>query len=314
MRITSNSLAESFLGQLSSLETEQEQLQGQAASGLQFTQLSDNPTGMLDVLNLQDQSNQNAQYQQNITALQQTATSSYSALEGLQTVAQQANELATLASSGTNSSAQFTTYAAQVTQLIQQAVTLMNSQNQGQYLFGGTETNQPPFVMTTDANGNVTAVTYQGNSSVPSVEIAPGDTVSAQVPGSNTSGTGPTGVITDSRNGADFFNHLITLQNDLLAGNTSAIESTDAPALTKDEDNIALQVGTNGVIQSQLNDASSVASTKSTSLDTMMSQDDSADLAQTMTKLNQAQNSFQAALESGATFFNQENSLLYYLA
>ncbi len=44
----------------------------------------------------------------------------------------------------------------------------MNSQNaQGEYLFGGTQNSQPPFVATTDASGNVTAVTYQGNDSVP---------------------------------------------------------------------------------------------------------------------------------------------------
>ena len=205
------------------------------------------------------------------------------------------------------------TYATEVTQLIQQGVQLMNSQGQGGYLFGGTKTSQPPFVATTDANGNVTSVTYQGNASVPSAEIARGDTVSVQVPGANTTGTGPTGLITDSRNGADFFNHLIALQNDLQSGNTTAIASTDLPALTKDEDNITTQIGTNGVVQSQLTTADSVAATQSTSLQQSISQSSDVDLAQTITQLSAAQNAYQAALQSGASMFNQTQSLLEYL-
>lgn len=313
LRVTSNSFADTYVNQLSSLEAEEQQLEDQAASGLQFTQLSDNPAGMDQVLNLQDQSSQNSQFEQNITALQQTSTASYSAMQGLQSVAQQASEIATLASNGTDSAQQLSTYATQVSQLIQQAVGLMNSQNGGQYLFGGTVASQPPYVMTTNANGTVTSVTYQGNSSVPSIEISPGNAIAVQVPGANTTGSGPTGLITDSRTGADFFNHLISLQNNLLAGNTSAIGSSDVPALAKDEDNIELQVSTNGVIQSQLNDASSLATSQSTSLDQLMSQDDSTDLATTMTQLSQTQNAFQAALESGAMLFQQNNSLLYYL-
>ncbi len=74
----------------------------------------------------------------------------------------------------------------------------------------------------------------------PAAEVAPGYSLSVQVPGANTSGTGPAGVITDSRTGADFFNHLIALRNDLQAGNTQAIASTDQAALAKDEDNITV--------------------------------------------------------------------------
>jgi flagellar hook-associated protein 3 FlgL len=312
MRVTFNTMADSLATQMAGLTAQQATLQNQVASGLQFTQLSDNPSGMRTVLNLQTESSQNAQYLKNITALQQTATSSYGAMQQLQTLATRAAEITTLASD-TAGPTQLNTYAAEVTQLIQQGVQLMNSQSGGEYLFGGTANTQPPYVATTDADGNVTAVTYQGNSSVSSAEIAPGHTVSAQVPGSNTTGSGAGGLITDSRSGADFFNHLIALQNDLQAGNTAAISATDAPALAKDEDNIVAQIGDNGAIQSQLSDASSMATTQSTSLTNMISQDADADLAQTMTKLTAAQNAYQAALESGASLLNQNQSLLYYL-
>jgi flagellar hook-associated protein 3 FlgL len=312
MRVSSSTLSDNFINEVSNLEGEQTQLQSEVASGLSYTQLSDNPTGMLAVLDLQDQSNENTQYQQNITTLQQTATSSYSAIQQLETIANNASTIAT--ESSTASSEELTTYASQVSNLIQQALNVANTTNGGQYIFGGTVTNTAPYVATTDASGNVTAVTYQGNTSVPSVEIASGTTVSVQVPGSNTTGTGANGLITDSRTGADFFNHLIALQNDLLSGNTSTIASTDVKNLVKDQDNFSLQAGLNGVAQSQLTDVSDASSTQATELDKTMSEDDSADLATTMTKLSQATNAFQAALESGATLFNENQSLLYYLA
>ncbi len=313
MRISTNMLSEALTTQLTDLTSQMATLQNQASTGLEFTQLDQNPTGMESVLNLQDQDSESSQFAQNITALQQMATSSYSAMNGLQTLVQQAGEIATEAD-GTTSSQQFGMYATQITQIIQQAAHLMNTQNEnGEYIFGGTVNNQPPYVVTTNAAGNVTAVTYQGNSSVSSVEIAPGETVSAQVPGSNTSGTGPGGLITDSRSGADFFNHLITLQNDLQAGNVTAIASNDIPALAKDEDNITTQVSTNGIVQSQLNVASSMASAKSASIGTMITQDAGADMATTATQLSAVENAFQAALQTGASLLNENQSLLYYL-
>jgi len=263
-------------------------------------------------LNLQVSGSQVAQYQQNITNLQQQATSSYDAMNGLKTISARAGEIATLAD-GTKSPQELQTYATEVTQLIQQAAQLMNSQYQGNYLFGGTRTDQPPFVVATDANGNVTSVTYQGNDSVPSAEIAAGSTLSVQVPGANTSSTGPTGLITDSRNGADFFNHLIALQNHLQAGDTTTIQSTDNAALAKDEDNITLQIGHNGVVQSQLDAASTVASAQASSLTQMVSQDADANMAETLTQLSATQTAFQAALQSGASLLNQNQSLLYYI-
>jgi len=295
------------------LNTQQNELQKQVATGLRFSQLDDDPSGMGAVLNLQAQNSQTAQYQQNITSLQAVATSSYNAMQTLDTISQRASEIATLAD-GTASPQQLQTYATEVTQLIQQGVQAMNSQDQGQYLFGGTLDNQPPFVATTDASGNVTAVTYQGNSSVASVEIAPGNTVSAQTVGANTSGSGPEGLITDSRNGADFFNHLIALQSHLLAGNTTAISSTDSAALAKDQDNITLQVGMNGVIQSHLAAASAVATAQANSTNNLISQDAGADPAQTMTELSAAQSAYQAAVQSGASLLNENLSLAYYLA
>jgi flagellar hook-associated protein 3 FlgL len=246
------------------------------------------------VLNLQTDSAANAAYQSNITQLQNTATTSAAAMNSLQTLVSQVNEIATEASNGTNSSTQLSDYATQVQDLIQEAVQLGNTQDaDGNYIFSGTASKTKPFVVTT-TNGNITAVAYKGGTEVAESDIGPNTTVSAQVLGS-----GADGLFTNTSTGADLFNHMLALQADLTSGNTSAIASTDAPALNTDEDNVVSQISANGVMQSALTAAGNIASAQSTNLTTQISGATNADMATTLTELEQTQTAYEAALESG---------------
>lgn len=306
MRVAQTTFGTTFLTQLSQLEQRQQTLQTEAATGQLFSLPEQNPSAMSQVLNLQTDVNANTQYQNNIAQLQQTASAVSAAISGtngLKAISDRASEIATLAD-GTASPTQLQAYATEVGQMIQQALQIANTQDQGNYIFGGTATGAPPFTATTDSSGNVTAVAYQGNTDTAEAEIAPGATVSASVPGANTTGSGSRGLFSDSSSGADFFNHLISLQKDLQSGNTAAISSTDAPQLAKDGDNILYQITANGVLQSRLQSAGAQASQQNLSFDTEISQKTSADIAKTMTEFTQTQTAYQAALESGSAVLN----------
>ena len=299
MRVGTNAYVNTLIGQVDQLSSQMNSLEGEVSTGLSVQSPSDNPEAMETTLeDLASQSTLN-QYSSNITTLQSQANSVYSALDSLQTIVSQAQSIATEAGSVTASKTDLSDYASQITSLIQQAASLMNSQDPstGQYLFGGTASGQQPFTVTTNASGDVTAVTYSGNSSVNQVQVGSNTSVSVEVPGVNNTGTGPQGVITDSRSGADLFNHLISLQNDLLSGDTSAISSTDVANLQKDEDNVTYQVAYNGNVQTQLDTASSFASTQSTALNTSISNASSADAVDATVKLTQTQDAYEAALE-----------------
>jgi flagellar hook-associated protein 3 FlgL len=300
MRVTNSAFSDNFSNEIQQLEQQQGKLQGEASSGLSVTSPEDNPSVMAQVLNLQTDSAANASYQSNITQLQSTATISATAMTSLQTIVSQVNTLATQASNGTNSPTQIADYATQVESLIQQAVELGNTQDaNGNYIFSGTATSTQPFTTTTDANGNITSVTYNGNTSVASSEIGPSTSVSAQIPGQNDTNSGPEGLFYDQRAGTNLFGDMITLQQNLASGNTSTIASTSIPALTKDDDNIVGQIGSNAAMQSALSVAGNIATAQSTNLTTQISGETSADLAQTLTQLSQTQTAYQAALESG---------------
>ncbi len=310
MRVTANTFPNSLVDQLNLLASRQYRLQNQAATGQRIQTPDDDPAAMRRVMNLQTESQSLTQYQSNIAALQEQAGASFDAMNALKKISDRAGEIATLAD-GTKSPQELQTYATEVTQLIQQAVQLANSQSQGSYLFGGTLTNQPPFTLSTDGNGAVTGVTYQGNTTITEVEIEQDSTFSALSPGANTTGSGPRGLISDSRTGADFFNHLIALQNHLQAGDTATIAAADRPALSKDEDNLIYHLSNNGALQSRLDAASTIASSRASAVNGLVSNEADADMAQTLVRLNQTQTAYQAAIQSAASIMT--TSLLDYL-
>jgi flagellar hook-associated protein 3 FlgL len=312
MRIAGTTYSDIAVSQLNLLTAQQTQLQNQVSTGQRVRKPEDDPAAMAKGLSLQAENSAAAQFSRNISMLQNRANTVYGALDQLKTISDRASEIATQAD-GTASPAELQSFATEVGQLIQQAVSLANTKDGSQYVFAGTNSGQPAFTTTTDANGNVTGVAYQGNTSVMQTQIADGTTMTVDSPGQNATGTGARGVFSDSRYGADFFNHLISLENHLQSGDTTSISSTDAPALAKDEDNIIYQVSANGVAQSRLTTAASIASNRQTSLQTAFSSLTGADLTQTIVDLTQTQNTYQAALESSSALLKMQQSLLQYL-
>jgi len=317
MRIATHAYTDAMLNQYNLLASKQYTLQNQVSTGLRVQSASDDPVAMRNTLDYAAEKSAQTQYGANITTLQSRADTIYTALQSLQTVSIRVGEIATAAATGTASttasSSDLTNYADEVNTLINRVVTAANTKDPatGQYLFAGTASGSAPFTTTTDASGKVTAVTYHGNGSVNQAEIGSGQTTSVDIPGVSSGAGGARGLITDPVSGADFLNHLISLRDNLLAGNKTAITSTDSVNLLKDENNIAYQVANNGVQQNQLIAAATFATSRSESLDKMISNASSADIMQTMVQLNQAQTSYQAALQSGAKIM--QLSILNYI-
>jgi flagellar hook-associated protein 3 FlgL len=313
MRIATHAYTDSMLSQFSQLAGRQFVLQNQAATGLRVQSPSDDPAAMANTLGLVAKKTADAQYAQNISTLQDRGNLIYNVLQSLQAKSNRAGEIATSAATATASQSDLNGYATEVNNLIEDTVRLGNSKDPsaGQFLFGGTASGSAPFSVTRDASNHITAVTYNGNANSNQSEIGDGTTASVDVPGVNNGATGARGLLTDSQSGADFLNHLISLRNNLSAGNKTAITNTDSVNLKKDENNIAFQVASNGVAQNRLAAAASFMSDSSQSLDKTISNQSGTDLVQTLTRLNQAQNGYQAALQTSAKIM--QLSILNYI-
>jgi flagellar hook-associated protein 3 FlgL len=310
MRVTTNTFPEQLIGQLGRQSYRQSRLQNQAATGQRLTLPEDDPTATRRVIDLQAEAQALGHYRNNAARLKEQAGAEYNAIKALKTISDRANEIAVLGDS-LKSPEQMSIYATEVEQLLQQALQVANTRYGGDFLFAGTRSDRAPFAPVTGPGGQVAAVAYQGNIGATAAEIAQGVTLSVQVPGANATGAGPRGLVADARTGADFFAHLISLRDHLRAGEAAPVTGADAPALRKDEENFILQMADNGALQSRLDSATAIGSLRAQSIDKLISNEADADLAQTLVRLTETQNAYQAALQSGGTILNQ--SLLDYL-
>lgn len=310
MRVPFSAAPNNLIYQLNHLTARQSQLQSEAATGQRLTMPEDDPAAMQRVLTLQVEASATGQNTNNIGLLKEQATASLSAMRAVMKVSDRIGEISTQADD-MKSKEELRFYAVEVEQLIRQSVQAMNIKFRDEYLFSGTQTDAPPFKIVEDGAGQITGVTFQGNTTIPDVRISESEAIGIKVPGANATGSGARGVLVDTRVGADFFGHLVALHQNLLSGNTADIAATDRPALAVDEQNLVLHLGENAAMQSRLNAAEGLASSRKSSLKTLISREADADLAQTMVQLNATQNAYRAALQSGAMLF--QTSLMDFL-
>lgn len=299
MRVSANSFSDTLINQLGNLAVRQARLQSQAATGQRVRLPEDDPVALRRALDLNSEFSSTGQYSRNIARQLELAQASFNGIKSIKTLTDRAGEIATQVDD-LKSPEELQFFAKEVTEMIKQAAHIMNATNRGDSIFGGTIADQPPFVMTLDANNNVTSVVYQGNISLAETEISEGVTLTAQTPGANNTGAGARGLVADSRSGADLFNHLISLQNNLLSGNIAAVAAVDRGNLANDESNILYHISSNGAIQARLEATNALVQERGLAIEGQVSKEVDADLAQTMVKLNQTQTAYQAALQSGA--------------
>ena len=154
-------------------------LQQEASTGLRILQPSDDPPAALQVLSDQAQNNRLGIYQQNISDAQAKLNSSVSTLTQVTNLLTQAKDLAIQGSNSTNTPEAYQAMGAQVGSILNEVIQLANTQQNGQYLYGGTASQSQPF--TTNAAGQVV---YNGSSQSMSEPIGQGQQVQTLYNGS----------------------------------------------------------------------------------------------------------------------------------
>ena len=308
IRVTSGAYADRLISNLGSITARQARYQAQISTGQRVTLPEDDPGAVRRALDLEGERGRVGQFGRNITRLKETATATNTVMRSLSKIATRAGELAVKAN-GIRSTDDLKAYAAEVTQMIQQAVSSANTNLRGESVMAGTLNDKPAYTLTVGTDGRVQSVTYNGNQDTSSLDIAEGQELSASVVGSNATGSGPAGLIEDPRAGANLFNHLIQLQDQLLAG--TAVTAPTTVGLQADADNLLRHIAANGVVQGRLEAAGATVSDRLQSLEGQISGETDADLAKALVRLNETQVSYQAALQTGGKILTM--SLMDYL-
>lgn len=299
MRIATSTLYNNLVSQMQSLDSTQNTLESELSTGLSFTQPSDNPTEMSSVLNLVSESQEEAQYSANANTALQISQASYSGLDQFNTLSNSVDEIAQEGASSTANASQLQEYATQIDSYLQQAVQLGNSQFEGNYLYSGTADDQPPFQTTVGSSGQITAVSYVGNTSQASIPVSSSSRISPTTSGETNQAL------------AGFMNQLIALRDALQNNDSSGIASAQSDLSASGETIIAAAADSSAV-QSAIQSVQSQATSLQQTLNTTISGDSSADVAVTDTQLTQAQTAYQAVLESSARIM--QTTLLNYLS
>jgi len=286
MRVTNNMVTAGIVAQLQQLETQQSTLQTQVSSGLAVTQPSDNPSAFGQVIQEEGQSSQLAQYNANANQALNLTQSSYGGLQSLTSIYDRATQLATDAS-GTLGASANQSYADELNQLIEQAVSTANSQFNGNYLYAGTAVNTAPFTTSTDSNGNITGVTYVGNSTQTSIPLSATSSVATGTTGTTNAGL------------ATMINNMIAVRDAMNSGSAAALDTAQTN-LINDENTLSDAVAQNGAVQLRIQSEQTQGQSSASELSQLISNQTSADLPSTITKLSQAQLAYQAALETSS--------------
>lgn len=298
MRIATSTLFNSMVNQIQNLDSAQNTLQSQLSTGLSFSQPADNPSAMTDVLTLANQSSETGQYAANANTALQLAQASYSGLTQINDLSNTVDQVATEANNGTISTSQLQAYGTQINQYLEEAVQLGNTQFEGNYIYAGTANNAAAFSVTRDAAGDISAVTYNGNSSQAAIAVSSSSSVTPTTSGATNQAM------------ASFMNQLVSLRDALTSGNTTGIAAAQT-ALTSTSDTLVSAAAENSAVQSTIVSEQAQATSLQQNLGTIISSDSSADVATTDTKLVEAQTAYQAVLQSSARIM--QTTLLNYL-
>ncbi|MFO0968404.1 MAG: flagellar hook-associated protein FlgL [Gemmataceae bacterium] len=162
MRVTPQTILARALA-ATALQTSQfGKLQEQASSGKKVLVPSDDPAHLGALLNGKTQDQRLETYLSNIAGGRSALDLSVSTLTEASNIFQQARSLALEGASSSNDAAARNALAQQVDELINRLGEIVNTQSNGRYIFAGTATQTPPFVIAKNADGSISGATYQG--------------------------------------------------------------------------------------------------------------------------------------------------------
>jgi flagellar hook-associated protein 3 FlgL len=317
MRVSSNSFSTDLRLQLRKLSERQLRLQQQISTGQRISSASEDPKAMRRVLDLRNERAQLTQYQDNISSLRENANVVYSTVNAMKRLSDRASEIATMAD-GIKSPTALSAYAMEVDQLLEETLRLANTKHRDVYIMSGTKSKDESYTATRDADKKITGVTFDGNSSSIQIDIASSTSVDG-----NYSAEGTRGILKNSANGADFISNLIALRDNLeTAADTSLTQDANHAALATIKDTVIANLDQDevnfidhfsgiGAMLSRLETSEAITKAQVASIEPLVSNEVDVDLADALVRLNEIQNAYTAALQSGALLL--QTSLLDYI-
>lgn len=285
-RVTPSLIAQRTLRDINAQLGRIANLQERLSTGYRVNRPSDDPIDARRAINVRVLLQKNEQFIANIDDLEPQLADAEAALNGIVGVFQRALELTTQAANGTSGQEQLDAIALEIDGLLESALTAANTRTNGRTIFSGTRTLADAFSATRVA-GEITAVTYDGNNQVVSVDISDGAQIGANIPG--------TQAFQDT---VDIFAVLIGIRDDMRAGNQANLSATRIDQISQALDQSLAGLARIGATSNRLDRTTNALEDGNVQLKGLLSDKIDADFADTVLNLNIAQNSYEAALSA----------------
>jgi len=289
MRITQRMMTERAIEYMDENLKRLYQLQEKVASGKEFLRPSDNPSGVTSALNLRSVLKMNTAYLDSAATTESWMSATDFALIQTTQLATRALNLTRQGMSDTLGAAQRNTLAAELDMVLQQVLSVANTSHQGNYIFGGFQTLNPPFnLVDTNSDGTLDTVVRNGDSGTINRLIGPNLTVVQNI------------------NGYNMFNDLmVAIMNarDALRNNGNPNQFNDLQnaiaALETQINNVNEALTTNGARQREVRLTKDRLEKSQIELKSLLSQKEDVNLTEAISYLQHQQTVYQTVLEVG---------------
>ncbi len=296
MRVSTQALYRGIEQRLLTLADQLNRSEEKVATGRNMNRPSDNPVGLVSALGLRNSLSRLEQYQRNMDMGKIWLDLSGTTIEQAGKVAQQAEAIALNLQDGTQSAEMRNTLANQVGLLLDQAISLGNTQLAGKYIFAGYNTNTQPFTKT--QIGGSDAVQYNGDGNDFQIQVGPQESLEIGKNGQE--------LFVNS----DFFDSLIRLKEAIETNDPAAIQQ-EATRLQGVEDFFNAQVSDIGIRQSRILEKQDILKGLKLNFQNQIDDLENADMAQAILEVKERQNAYEVALAASSKIM--EVSLLDYL-
>jgi flagellar hook-associated protein 3 FlgL len=265
------------------------QLQEKVASGKEFQRPSDNPSGVASALSLRSVLTVNTAYLDSAATAESWMSATDFALIQTTQLASRALNLTQTGISDTMGDEQRLTLAAEVDMVLQQVLSVANSNHKGNYLFGGFKTLNPPFELTdSNADGYLDTVIRNGDSG----------TINRLI--------GPNLTIVQNINGYDLFNDLLVaimdardaLRNNGDPNQLNQLQNAIA-SLESQINQVNQALTTNGARQREVRLTKDRLEKSQIELKSLLSQKEDVNMTEAISYLQHQQTVYQTVLEVG---------------
>lgn len=187
VRIATDSIYANVLRNIQRNQFDLDRLNQQISSGLQFRFPHEEPVKAVKSMQLRTDIVRLQKFNDNISDARSTMEATDAALNNVVDLLQRARELAIQAANGTLTESDRANIGFEINQILEEVVQVGNSEFQGKFVFGGSETlngsfNENPFVVER-VGSNIMKVDYKGDRQDRFREIAEGKFLSASIPG-----------------------------------------------------------------------------------------------------------------------------------